>query len=53
MKKKHRKPKSDDESEEDEEERLQLPIASYFALIVGYCCIGSILFNTFEKGPIW
>ncbi|GMR32498.1 hypothetical protein PMAYCL1PPCAC_02693, partial [Pristionchus mayeri] len=43
----------DDDEEEDEEDRLQLPVASYFALIIGYCCFGSILFNSFEKGPIW
>ncbi|KAK0404622.1 hypothetical protein QR680_017544 [Steinernema hermaphroditum] len=41
------------DEEEDDEERLQLPIASYFALIVGYCAIGSLLFNTFEKGSVW
>ncbi|CAI4225437.1 unnamed protein product [Auanema sp. JU1783] len=53
--KKRRKPREDseDENSEDDEDRLQLPIASYFALIVGYCCIGSLLFNSFEKGPIW
>uniref|UniRef100_A0A915PIF5 Potassium channel domain-containing protein n=1 Tax=Setaria digitata TaxID=48799 RepID=A0A915PIF5_9BILA len=39
--------------DEDEEGRLQLPIASYFGLIIGYCAIGSMLFNTFEKGPVW
>ncbi|CCD67335.1 Potassium channel domain-containing protein [Caenorhabditis elegans] len=43
----------DDEECEDEEDRLQLPIASYFTLIIGYCCVGSLLFNTFEKGPVW
>ncbi|KAK6760919.1 hypothetical protein RB195_022113 [Necator americanus] len=51
LKKKRRK--SDEETSEDDEDRLQLPIASYFALIIGYCCIGSFLFNSFEKGPIW
>uniref|UniRef100_A0A914CDJ7 Potassium channel domain-containing protein n=1 Tax=Acrobeloides nanus TaxID=290746 RepID=A0A914CDJ7_9BILA len=42
-----------DPEEDDEDERLQLPIVSYFALIVGYCAIGSLLFNTFEKGLVW
>uniref|UniRef100_A0A1I7WLK7 Uncharacterized protein n=1 Tax=Heterorhabditis bacteriophora TaxID=37862 RepID=A0A1I7WLK7_HETBA len=51
LKKKRRE--SDEENSEDDDDRLQLPIASYFALIIGYCCIGSLLFNTFEKGPIW
>ncbi|KAL6724239.1 hypothetical protein Aduo_019144 [Ancylostoma duodenale] len=51
LKKKRRE--SDEETSEDDEDRLQLPIASYFALIIGYCCIGSLLFNSFEKGPIW
>uniref|UniRef100_A0A8L8K9P4 Ion_trans_2 domain-containing protein n=1 Tax=Heligmosomoides polygyrus TaxID=6339 RepID=A0A8L8K9P4_HELPZ len=51
LKKKRRE--SDEETSEDDDDRLQLPIASYFALIIGYCCIGSLLFNTFEKGPIW
>uniref|UniRef100_A0A914ZFD1 Potassium channel domain-containing protein n=1 Tax=Parascaris univalens TaxID=6257 RepID=A0A914ZFD1_PARUN len=41
------------DEEDDDEDRLQLPIASYFALIIGYCAIGSLLFNAFEKGPIW
>ncbi|VDM36421.1 unnamed protein product [Toxocara canis] len=41
------------DEDEDEDDRLQLPIASYFALIIGYCAIGSLLFNAFEKGPIW
>ncbi|VDK75584.1 unnamed protein product [Litomosoides sigmodontis] len=39
--------------EDDEEGRVQLPIASYFGLIIGYCTIGSMLFSSFEKGPIW
>ncbi|GMT33031.1 hypothetical protein PFISCL1PPCAC_24328 [Pristionchus fissidentatus] len=43
----------DEDEEEDEDDRLQLPVASYFALIIGYCCIGSFLFNSFERGPIW
>ncbi|CAB3399218.1 unnamed protein product [Caenorhabditis bovis] len=43
----------DEDECEDEEDRLQLPIASYFTLIIGYCCVGSLLFNTFEKGPVW
>ncbi|CAJ0946911.1 unnamed protein product, partial [Mesorhabditis belari] len=52
--KKNRRRQTDEEgASEDEDERLQLPIASYFALIIGYCCIGSLLFNAFEKGPIW
>ncbi|CAD6189168.1 unnamed protein product [Caenorhabditis auriculariae] len=51
--KKNKKTNLDDEECEDEEDRLQLPIASYFTLIIGYCCIGSLLFNTFEKGPVW
>ncbi|CAG9535511.1 unnamed protein product [Cercopithifilaria johnstoni] len=41
------------DDDDDEEGRVQLPIASYFGLIIGYCAIGSMLFNTFEKGPIW
>ncbi|VDK79004.1 unnamed protein product [Onchocerca ochengi] len=48
------KQQSDELADEDEEEeRVQLPIASYFGLIIGYCAIGSMLFNSFEKGPIW
>ncbi|CAI5453999.1 unnamed protein product [Caenorhabditis angaria] len=43
----------DDEECDDEEDRLQLPIASYFTLIIGYCCFGSLLFNYFEEGPVW
>lgn len=45
----------DDEDEEDDEERerLQLPIFSYFALVVGYCAIGSALFNAWERGAVW
>ncbi|KAI6205568.1 hypothetical protein M3Y94_00807100 [Aphelenchoides besseyi] len=43
----------DEEDEEDEDERLQLPIFSYFVIVVGYCSIGSCLFNIFEHGPIW
>ncbi|MCP9264999.1 Uncoordinated protein 58 [Dirofilaria immitis] len=39
--------------DDDEEGRVQLPIASYFGLIIGYCAIGSMLFNSFEKGPVW
>jgi hypothetical protein len=42
----------DDDSDEDEE-RLQLPIVSYFALVVGYCSLGSLLFNMWERGAIW
>uniref|UniRef100_A0A914H2J9 Potassium channel domain-containing protein n=1 Tax=Globodera rostochiensis TaxID=31243 RepID=A0A914H2J9_GLORO len=43
-----------DEDEEDEDrERLQLPIFSYFALVVGYCAIGSLLFNWWERGAVW
>lgn len=26
---------------------------SYFALVVGYCAIGSLLFNAWEKGAVW
>uniref|UniRef100_A0A7E4W745 Ion channel n=1 Tax=Panagrellus redivivus TaxID=6233 RepID=A0A7E4W745_PANRE len=56
-KKKRKKMRSMDVVEADEEdeeaERLQLPVYSYFALIIGYCSIGSIFFNTFEHGPIW
>lgn len=46
----------DDEEEEEivnEDERLQLPIISYFALVIGYCAIGSLLFNSWEQGAIW
>jgi hypothetical protein len=42
-----------DDEDGDEEERLQLPIVSYFALVVGYCAIGSLLFNAWEKGAVW
>ncbi|KAI1694914.1 ion channel domain-containing protein [Ditylenchus destructor] len=38
---------------EEEEEKVQLPIVSYFALVVGYCTIGSLLFNSWERGDIW
>ncbi|CAD5235754.1 unnamed protein product [Bursaphelenchus xylophilus] len=47
--KRNRNPDDDD----DDEERLQLPIVSYFALVVSYCSLGSLLFNWWEKGPIW
>lgn len=52
---KRRKPRPANvlDEEDDDDDRLQLPIASYFALIIGYCAIGSLLFNLFEKGPIW
>jgi hypothetical protein len=45
----------DDDEDDDEEdpERLQLPIFSYFALVVGYCAIGSALFNAWEDGAVW
>lgn len=43
----------EDDDEVDEDGRLQLPIASYFVLVVGYCAIGSLLFNTWERGAIW
>lgn len=46
-----RRTHGDDDTEEDE--RLQLPIVSYFALVVGYCALGSLLFNSFEKGAVW
>uniref|UniRef100_A0A0N5AXT6 Ion_trans_2 domain-containing protein n=1 Tax=Syphacia muris TaxID=451379 RepID=A0A0N5AXT6_9BILA len=39
--------------DDDDGDRLQLPIVSYFALILGYCTLGSLLFNAFENGPIW
>jgi hypothetical protein len=42
-----------DDDDGDEDERLQLPIVSYFALVVGYCAIGSMLFNSWEKGAVW
>ncbi len=42
-----------DEEDLGDDGRLQLPLASYFALIIGYCAIGSCLFNAFERGPIW
>uniref|UniRef100_A0A0K0EV09 Potassium channel subfamily K member 18 (inferred by orthology to a human protein) n=1 Tax=Strongyloides venezuelensis TaxID=75913 RepID=A0A0K0EV09_STRVS len=48
-----RKGMSLDGDEDDEDDRPQLPIASYFALIIGYCAIGSLTFNTFEKGSVW
>ncbi|VDN00411.1 unnamed protein product, partial [Thelazia callipaeda] len=31
------------DEDEDDDGRLQLPIASYFGLILGYCSIGSHL----------
>lgn len=43
----------ENDDDEEEEERLQLPIVSYFALVVGYCAIGSCLFNAWEKGAVW
>lgn len=52
MRKKRRRHLDDDDSDEDEE-RLQLPIVSYFALVVGYCSLGSLLFNMWERGAIW
>jgi hypothetical protein len=36
-----------------EEQRVELPILSYFGLILGYCAVGSMLFTSFEKGPVW
>ena len=36
-----------------EDESVELPIFAYFGMIIGYCAIGSALFNTWEKGPIW
>uniref|UniRef100_A0AC35U3Y5 Ion_trans_2 domain-containing protein n=1 Tax=Rhabditophanes sp. KR3021 TaxID=114890 RepID=A0AC35U3Y5_9BILA len=51
--KKKKKASEEDDEDEDEDNRPQLPIASYFALIVGYCAIGSFIFNTFEKGSVW
>jgi hypothetical protein len=38
---------------EDDDEDTQLPIFSYFALVVGYCAIGSALFNAWERGAVW
>lgn len=40
-----------DEDPENEEDRL--PIVSYVMLVIGYCIIGSILFNAWEKGAVW
>lgn len=37
----------------DHEERVELPIFAYFSLILGYCAIGGLLFNSFENGPVW
>uniref|UniRef100_A0AC34QEE7 Potassium channel domain-containing protein n=1 Tax=Panagrolaimus sp. JU765 TaxID=591449 RepID=A0AC34QEE7_9BILA len=51
--KRKRRTTDGDSENEDEEERLQLPIYSYFALVIGYCSLGSLLFNAFEKGAIW
>lgn len=52
--KQRRRRLDEDEDEEDEDrERLQLPIFSYFALVVGYCAIGSALFNAWEEGAVW
>uniref|UniRef100_A0A915EFX2 HAT C-terminal dimerisation domain-containing protein n=1 Tax=Ditylenchus dipsaci TaxID=166011 RepID=A0A915EFX2_9BILA len=50
--KKRRRRRHMDDEDGDEEERLQLPIVSYFALVVGYCAIGSLLFNAWEKGAV-
>lgn len=44
---------TDEDEDMEDEERLQLPIVSYFALVVGYCAIGSLLFNAWEKGAVW
>ena len=40
------------DNDSDEEERLQLPVVSYFALVIGYCSLGSMLFNMWEKGAM-
>uniref|UniRef100_A0A915D7X3 Gustatory receptor n=1 Tax=Ditylenchus dipsaci TaxID=166011 RepID=A0A915D7X3_9BILA len=37
---------------ENKEQRVQLPMLSYFVLVIGYCAIGSLLFNAWEKGAI-
>jgi hypothetical protein len=42
-----------DDDDDPDDERLQLPIVSYFALVVGYCAVGSLLFNWWEKGAVW
>ncbi|KAL3106808.1 hypothetical protein niasHT_016163 [Heterodera trifolii] len=52
-KRRRRRLNGDDDEEDEERERLQLPIFSYFALVVGYCAIGSLLFNWWEKGAVW
>lgn len=52
LRKKRRKHHGMDD-DDDDDERLQLPIISYFALVVGYCSLGSLLFNMWEKGAIW
>lgn len=52
-KRRRRRLDDDEDEEEDDRERLQLPIFSYFALVVGYCAIGSLLFNWWEKGAVW
>lgn len=51
QKKRRRHDLGDDEDTEDEEDRL--PIVSYVMLVIGYCIIGSILFNVWEKGAVW
>jgi len=53
IRKRKRRPNDGDSDNDEEEERLQLPIYSYFALVIGYCSLGSLLFNSFEKGAIW
>ncbi|KAI6191513.1 Ion channel [Aphelenchoides bicaudatus] len=53
MRNKRRRNRMGDDDSEDEEERLQLPIVSYFALVVGYCSLGSLLFNMWERGAVW
>lgn len=37
----------------EHEQRVELPIVAYFTLILGYCAIGGLLFNSFENGPVW
>lgn len=41
------------EPSEDEDHRVELPIFAYFGLILGYCAIGGLLFNSYENGPVW
>lgn len=38
---------------DDDNPRVELPIFAYFGLILGYCAIGGLLFNSFENGPVW